>query len=281
MNLDIKPAEPPIYVELGFPEEGTAEPAPPTDADGASAVAMVADLRARCSWDRSQTRETLRPYLVEEVHELDAALRDGEPGAIREEVGDLMLHLAWQLVIGLETREFTPAEIAADLLAKMRRRHPHLFDLGPAEQWSVLKAREQKARRGTLDGLPQTLPDLLTAYRLQERAATVGFDWPDTAGPAAKVREELAEVELELASDDPAAGDALTDEIGDLLFAVVNLARKAKVQPGPALDRANRKFRARFEAVESLANQRGVVLADAGLAQLDLLWDEAKAGERN
>lgn len=241
------------------------------------AVAMVSDLRARCSWDRIQTRETLRPYLVEEVHELDAALREGNASAIREEVGDLMLHLAWQLVIGLETGEFTPAEIAADLVAKMRRRHPHLFDLGPAEQWSVLKAREQKTTRGTLDGLPQTLPDLLMAFRLQERAATVGFDWPDTEGPAAKVREELSEVEDELRSDDPAAGDARTDEIGDLLFAVVNLARKANVQPGPALDRANRKFRARFAAVESLATERGVVMADAGIEQLDRLWDEVKA----
>lgn len=243
------------------------------------AVAMVADLRVRCSWDRVQTRATLRPYLVEEVHELDAALRDGDPAAIREEVGDLMLHLAWQLVLGLETQEFTPAEIAADLVAKMRRRHPHLFELGPAEQWSVLKAREQKTARGTLDGLPPTLPEILLAYRLQERAATVGFDWPDTAGPAAKVREELAEVEQELAANDPAASDALTDEIGDLLFAVVNLARKANVQPGPALDRANRKFRARFEAVESLAKARGVVMADAGLEQLDLLWDQVKKGE--
>jgi nucleoside triphosphate diphosphatase len=248
------------------------------------AVAMVADLRARCSWDRVQTRETLRPYLIEEVHELDAALRDGDPVAIREEVGDLMLHLAWQLVIGLETQEFTPADVAADLVAKMRRRHPHLFNLGPAEQWSVLKAREQKTARGTLAGLPLTLPDLLMAYRLQERAAAVGFDWPDAAGPAAKVREELEEVEQELARSDAAASDgptdeALTDEVGDLLFAVVNLARKAKVQPGPALDRANRKFRARFEAVEALASARGIKMASAGLEKLDELWDEVKAEE--
>lgn len=243
------------------------------------AVAMVADLRERCSWDRLQTRETLRPYLVEEVHELDSALRDGDPAAIREEVGDLMLHLAWQLVLGLETAEFTPAEIAADLVAKMRRRHPHLFDLGPAEQWSVLKAREQKTARGTLAGLPMTLPDLLMAYRLQERAATVGFDWPDTSGPAAKVREELAEVEQELAKQDASADDALTDEVGDLLFAVVNLARKANVQPGPALDRANRKFRARFNAVESLANERSVDMESVGLEKLDELWDEVKRRE--
>ena len=213
------------------------------------AVAMVKDLRARCAWDRVQTRGTLRPYLIEEVHELDAALSSGDTGAIRDEVGDLMLHLAWQLVLGEETGEFTPAEIADDLVAKMRRRHPHLFDLGPAEQWHALKARERDAGGGALTGLPATLPGLLLAFRLQERAAGVGFDWPDVAGPLAKVREELTEVEHELAHDDDSASERLTDEIGDLLFAVVNLARKADVHPGPALDRANRKFQRRFEQV--------------------------------
>jgi nucleoside triphosphate diphosphatase len=240
------------------------------------AVAMVSDLRARCSWDRVQTRETLRPYLIEEVHELDAALAAGDATAIRDEVADLMLHLAWQLVLGLETGEFTPNQIADDLVAKMRRRHPHLFDLGPPEQWSALKAKERKADRNTLDGLPPTLPDLLMAYRLQERAAGVGFDWPDAIGPIAKVREELAEVEHELASNDPDAKEKLTDEVGDLLFAVVNLARKASVQPGPALDRANRKFRKRFEQVEEMAKARGIDMNSAGLEKLDELWDEAK-----
>jgi ATP diphosphatase len=244
------------------------------------AVAMVADLRARCAWDRVQTRETLRPYLIEEVHELDAALAAGDTAAIRDEVADLMLHLAWQLVIGSERNEFTPEQIADDLVAKMRRRHPHLFDLGPAEQWSALKARERKAGQGTLDGLPATLPDLLMAYRLQERAAGVGFDWPDVRGPIAKVREELAEVEHEIGSVDVMHHEKLTDEIGDLLFAVVNVARKANVQPGAALDRANKKFRVRFEQVEQLAQARGVAMEGAGLEKLDELWDEVKQGER-
>ena len=240
------------------------------------AVSMVADLRARCSWDRIQTRETLRPYLIEEVHELDAALAAGDATAIRDEVADLMLHLAWQLVLGQETGQFTPGQIADDLVAKMQRRHPQLFDLGPPEQWSALKARERKLERGTLDGLPPTLPDLLMAYRLQERAAGVGFDWPDVMGPVAKVREELAEVEHELASMEDAAKDRLTDEIGDLLFAVVNLARKADVQPGPALDRSNRKFIKRFEQVEQIAKARGIEMNTAGLEKLDELWDEVK-----
>jgi ATP diphosphatase len=242
------------------------------------AVAMVADLRERCAWDRVQTRETLRPYLIEEAHELASALAGGEPGAIREEVADLMLHLAWQLVLGRETGEFTPDDVADDLVTKMRRRHPHLFDLGPQERWEHLKAREGRTR-GTLDGLPDSLPDLLMAFRLQERAAGVGFDWPDAAGPAAKVREELEEVEAELSATDPGRHERLTDEIGDLLFAVVNLARKAGVQPGIALDRSNTKFRTRFRGVERLAAERGVELTKATLEELDVLWDEMKKVE--
>jgi ATP diphosphatase len=254
------------------------------------AVAMVRDLRARCPWDRAQTRETLRPYLVEEVLELDHALGAADPGPIRDEVSDLLLHLAFQVVIAEERSEFTADEVAADLEAKMRRRHPHLFDLGAAEPWERIKRRERRGR--TLAGLLPTLPSLLLAYRLQERAASVGFDWPDVRGPVDKVREELGEVEAELAArpggperdggadpntPDPAPSDRLADEIGDLLFAVVNLARKAGVQPGTALDRANRKFRLRFEAVERLADQRGIDVGTAGLEVLDGLWEEVKA----
>src|SRR5918998_6774717 len=162
------------------------------------AVAMVRDLRARCPWDRAQTRESLRPYLVEEVLELDHALGEGESAAIREELSDLLLHLAFQIVIAEERGEFTGDQVAADLEAKMRRRHPHLFDLGQAEPWERIKRRERRGR--TLAGLVPTLPPLLMATRLQERAASVGFDWPDARGPADKVREELAEVEAELAA---------------------------------------------------------------------------------
>jgi ATP diphosphatase len=243
------------------------------------AVAMVADLRKRCDWDRVQTRETLRPYLIEEAHELASALASGDPGAIREEVADLMLHLAWQLVLGLESGEFTPDQVADDLVAKMQRRHPHLFDLGERERWESLKSKEASSGRGTLDGLPDTLPELLLAYRLQERAADVGFDWPDSSGPLAKVREELAEVEAELPVTDPENQVRLHDEIGDLLFAVVNLARKIGVQPGSALERSNRKFRDRFAGVERLARERGVVMTEATLEELDVLWDAVKEKE--
>jgi ATP diphosphatase len=252
------------------------------------AMATVRDLRKRCPWDRAQTRETLRPYLVEEALELDYALGEGDVAQIRGEVSDLLIHLAFQLVIAEERREFTAEQVADELEAKMRRRHPHLFDLGKGEPWEAIKLRERKGH--VLAGLVPTLPELLMAFRLQQRAAAVGFDWPDTSGPVEKVREELTEVEHELRveSSDPVATDsdpnapgqvpshALVEEIGDLLFAVVNLARKAGVQPGPALDRANRKFRQRFEAVERLASDRGIDVGSAGLDVLDGLWNEVK-----
>jgi MazG family protein len=234
---------------------------------------VVRDLRVRCAWDRAQTRATLRPYLVEEVLELDHAIAEGEAGPIREEAGDLFLHLAWQLVLGEELGEFTADELAARVERKMQRRHPHLFDLGPAAAWETVKQRERQ--HGLLDGLPPTLPALLAAYRLQERAASVGFDWPDTDGPLEKVREETAEVAVELASGRP---EQLADEIGDLLFAVVNLARKAGVEPGSALERANAKFIARFRQVERLAGERGLAMETAGLDALDELWTEVKRG---
>ena len=242
----------------------------------ARAITLVRDLRERCPWDRAQTRESLRPYLVEETMELDHALGEGERRAIRDELGDLLLNIAFQLVIADERGEFSETDVADALERKMQRRHPHLFDLGPPERWEQLKRRERGASTagGTLDGLPPALPQLLMAYRLQQRAASVGFDWPDAEGPAAKVREELAEVEHEAAG--AAGAEHLADEIGDLLFAVVNLARKLGVQPHTALDRANRKFRERFDAVERLAEERGVEVHSAELALLDGLWDEVK-----
>src|ERR671920_1481354 len=194
------------------------------------AMAMVRDLRARCPWDRSQTRETLRPYLVEEVLELDHAIGHGDADDIRGEMSDVLLNLAFQLVIAEERGEFTADRVADELEAKMRRRHPHLFDLGTPEPWERIKRRERRGR--TLAGLVPSLPPLLRAYRLQERAAAVGFDWPDGQGALGKMREELAEVEEELArhSHEPAShegadpntpsapGDRLIDELGDLLF---------------------------------------------------------------
>lgn len=235
---------------------------------------LVRDLRERCPWDRVQTRATLRPYLVEEVLELDHAIGEHDTDAIREELGDFLLHLAWQLVLSEEEGSVTAEALADQVVRKMQRRHPHLFDLGPREPWETLKRRERT--RGTLDGLPSTLPPLLMAFRLQERAASVGFDWPDTEGPLAKVKEETAELEREAISGDR---DALEDELGDLLFAAVNLARKLELQPGAALERANRKFVRRFRAIEAMAAARGISMDSAGLEALDALWDEVKGVE--
>src|SRR6266702_2701100 len=246
------------------------------DAALARAVALVRDLRARCPWDHAQTRETLRPYLVEEALELDQALRDGEPAELRDELGDLLLHLAFQLVSGEERREFDAETVTRALEKKMWRRHPKLFGDSEApdhEGWERVKQRERGAGSGTLRGLPPSLPPLLMAYRLQERAAGVGFDWPDARGPMEKVKEEIAELQRET---EKGTRERLEDEVGDLLFAVVNLARKLEIDPRAALEQANDKFTRRFEQVERLAEARGLELGRASLDELDELWEEVK-----
>jgi MazG family protein len=218
---------------------------------------------------------------VEEVMELDQAIRTGDPIALRDELGDLLLHLAFQIVIAEERSQFNAEVVTRGLEEKMRRRHPELFegrggggsgDGGDHEHWERNKRRERGAV-GVLAGLPATLPPLLMAYRLQARAAGVGFDWPDEHGPLTKVREEVGEVERTAKAGTPAA---LVDEVGDLLFAVVNLARKLSVDPGMALEQANAKFTRRFAALERLATERGVEVGRATLEELDRLWDEVK-----
>jgi nucleoside triphosphate diphosphatase len=253
----------------------------PGDTALARALALVRDLRARCPWDRAQTRATLRPYLVEEALELDQALKLGDAARLRDELGDVLLHCAFQIVIGEERGEFDAEAVTHALEEKMRRRHPKLFGDSATpdhEGWERAKQRERGAGSGTLRGLPPSLPPLLMAYRLQERAAGVGFDWPDASGPLEKVKEETAELEAEMRDAGSGMRDGLQDEIGDLLFAAVNLARKLAIDPRAALERANDKFRRRFEAVERLAEQRGIELGRVGLADLDRLWDEVKAG---
>src|SRR6059036_674486 len=243
------------------------------------ALALVRDLRTRCPWDGAQTPQTLRPYLVEEALELDHAIQSDDPEALRDELGDVLLHLAFQIVIAEERSQFNAEVVTRSLEEKMWRRHPHLYAGAQGSdhaKWEMVKRREPRAggKRGTLAGLPATLPPLLAAYRLQERAAGVGFDWPDATGPLAKVKEETAELERETGSG---KGEAIEEEVGDLLFAVVNLARKLDVDPRAALEKANDKFRRRFEAMEQLAEQRGVEIGRVGLDELDKLWDEVKA----
>ena len=238
------------------------------------------DLRARCEWDAAQTHDSLRPYLVEEAHELDDALRAGDDRAMREELGDVLLQVLFHSVIAEERGAFSMRDVADGLITKMRARHPHLYDGGERVAWERMKA---KVRNSIADGLPVDLPALHRAHRLQDRAAGVGFDWPDVAGPAAKVEEELAEVRTELTSpagesghDAAARTERLEAELGDLLFAVVNLCRKAGVHASLALDKANMKFVRRFEAIEALAAERGIDVKTAGLDVLDGLWEEVK-----
>jgi nucleoside triphosphate diphosphatase len=238
-------------------------------------LALMRDLRKRCEWDAAQSHATLRPYLIEEAHEVDEALMEGDDQRLREELGDLLLQILFHAVIAEERGAFSMHDVAAGFVTKMKGRHPHLYGDGEKQSWEAMKARRRKS---LTEGLPAGLPSLHRAFRLQERAAGVGFDWPSPQGPMDKVREELAEVEHELAADQPSS-DRLHDEIGDLLFAVVNLARKAGVHPALALDRANAKFGNRFAGVERLAGERGINVPDAGLAVLDALWDEVKRAE--
>src|SRR3989440_5082291 len=245
------------------------------------ALGLVRELRQRCPWDRAQSPQTLRPYLVEEALELDHAIQTDDPDAMRDELGDLLLHLAFQIVIGEERSQFNAEVGTRALEEKMWRRHPNLFGEGRVSSsdhqgWELAKRREPRGggKRGTLAGLPPTLPPLLMAYRLQERAAGIGFDWPDTKGPLAKVKEETAELEQEQGAG---RREQVEEEIGDLLFAAVNLARKHGIEAGQALERANLKFMGRFEKVEKLAEERGLEMGRASLEELDKLWDEVKA----
>lgn len=249
-------------------------------------------MRQRCPWDAQQTPSTLRPYLVEEVMELDHALGAGDPVAIEAELGDLVLHVAFQIVLGEESGRFGPEDVSRAIEQKMWRRHPHLFPrelstvsgepprTAPEEDtWERAKLREHSLpSHGVLDGLPPGLPPLLQAYRLQERAAGVGFDWGDALGPLNKVKEEIAELESEMAAEQPHP-DRVEHEIGDLFFALVNLARKLDIDPRPALEGANARFAERFREIEALAAQRGVDMNHADLASLDELWDEVKQRE--
>jgi MazG family protein len=249
-------------------------------------LALMRDLRRRCEWDAAQTPESLRPYLIEEAHELDEALREGDVGKVREELGDVLLQVLFHSVIAEERGAFDFSDVAQSLIGKMKGRHPHLYGDGAREPWERQKAR---ARTSIAEGLPAALPALHRAHRLQDRAAGVGFDWRDVEGPAEKVAEELQEVRERLA-DAPATSPggapvlderhaALEEELGDLLFACVNLCRKAGVHASLALDKANAKFVRRFQAIELLARERGIDVSRAGLAVLDGLWEEVKRGE--
>ena len=249
-------------------------------------VALMRDLRKRCEWDAAQTHESLRPYLVEESLELDEAIRDMNSPLMREELGDVLLQVLFHSTIAEERGEFDVNDVALGLITKMKARHPHLYGDGVKEPWEKIKSQK---RQSIADGLPASLPPLHRAHRLQDRAAGVGFDWPDVLGPAAKVGEELAEVRVHLEQVTPVphgsppvvdeVHEKLESELGDLLFACVNLCRKTGVHASLALDKANAKFEGRFKEIERIAKERGIDLGSAGLEALDAIWDEVKRNE--
>jgi nucleoside triphosphate diphosphatase len=268
-------------------QESTSPGAPLPDGTLDRALALVEYLRAHCPWDAAQTPQSLLRHLVAETYEVVDAIVRRDDDALRDELGDLLLNLAFQVVLGEERAGLDRDGVVRHLEDKMRRRHPHLFGLGEAEPWEVLKARERTQRRaergadenepGLLADLPSGLGPLLRAHRMQEIVARVGFDWPDAPGAWEKVREEVEEVRAELEIGDP---HALEAEIGDLLFSVVNLARRAGVFAPAALAHANAKFLRRFEQLEALARSRGEPIGELGLEALDGLWDEVKREER-
>ena len=237
---------------------------------------LMRDLRRRCEWDAAQTHESLRPYLLEEAHEVDEALLAGDDTRLREELGDLRLQILFHSVIAEERGAFSLHDVGASFIAKRKARHPPRYGDGLREPWEKMKA---KKRESIAEGLPAGLPSLHRAFRLQARAAGVGVDWATHEGPLEKVAEEMDEVRQELGRDD-VNQDHLQEEIGDLLFAIVNLARKVGVHPALALDRANKKFERRFAEIERRARERGISVPDAGLAVLDAIWDEVKKAER-
>ncbi len=244
-----------------------------------------------CPWDRAQTLETLEPYLIEEAYELLEAMERGEPRAHCEELGDVLLQIVFQAQIASERGQFGIEQVVDGIARKLVRRHPHVFGDGQAASpgevalhWERIKA-EEKAERGgratgpggLLAGVPKSMPALLQAQRLSERAGRVGFDWRDAGQVMEKVREEVAELEAALAGTDPHARQAEAAwEIGDLLFALANLARHLSLQSEELLRAACQRFRERFQHMEQVAAQRGLDMQAMSLEQLEALWQEAK-----
>lgn len=237
-------------------------------------VAIMARLRdpdRGCDWDVAQTWATIAPYTIEEAYEVADAIARDDAADLKDELGDLLLQVVFHSRIAEEAGAFTLADVVASISDKMERRHPHIFgDAMQSPGWENLKAAERsgKADASALAGVAVGLPALMRAVKLQKRAARVGFDWPDDAGPRAKLHEEIEEVAA-------ATGDEIEDEIGDLLFSAVNWARHLGVDPEAALRRGNAKFERRFRNMETLASDR---FASLSLADKEALWQQVKRG---
>jgi MazG family protein len=266
-------------------------PDPPARVPGHSLPALVQVMRRLlapdgCPWDREQTLETLIPFLIEESYEVIEAIENGHPVEHCEELGDLLMQIVFQTALREAQGDFDMDDVVSAITDKLIRRHPHVFaDASAATssevlaQWEAIKAEEKRARGGeetrtrVLDGVPTALPALPQAQKISARVAKVGFDWEDAAGCSRKVREELDEVERAAASGD---ADAVEAEIGDLLFAVVSLARKHGCDAETALRRASRRFTRRFAYVEDRLHAEGRSPGGSTLAEMDALWDQAK-----
>src|SRR5438105_4253248 len=251
-------------------------------------VSLMTTLRGPngCPWDRKQTLESLKPFIVEESYEVVDAIDRGDRAALAEELGDFLLQAVFVAEITRAEGSFDIDDVVTAIHDKLVRRHPHVFgdvEAKDAEQvlvnWEKLKNEERKAEnKSVLAGVPQSLPALLKASRLTEKAARVGFDWRRAEDVLAKIDEEVGELREAVASND---GQAIHDEIGDLLFSITNIARKLDVNAEEALQSANRKFLRRFESMERAVRSEGRNLDQLTLEQMDGLWDEAKAAERS
>ena len=240
-------------------------------------------LRVECPWDRKQTNESLRPNTIEEVFELCDALMKDDSKNICKELGDVLMHVCFYALIGQEKGEFDVADVCQKQADKLIFRHPHVYGEVVAESaekvlqnWEQIKLREKDGNKTVLSGVPQALPSLIKAYRIQDKARNVGFDWDKREDVWAKVREELDELQAELERDDK---ERSTAELGDFLFSVINAARLYHLNPDNALERTNQKFIRRFNYVEQHSIREGKPLTEMTLAEMDKLWEEAKKTE--
>lgn len=242
---------------------------------------ILDELRVKCPWDRKQTNKSLRPNTIEEVYELCDALIKDEKREICKELGDVLLHVAFYAKIGEETGDFDIADVCQRLSDKLVFRHPHVFGDAKAEtagqvsqNWEQIKLKEKDGNKTVLSGVPSALPSLIKAYRVQDKAANVGFDWSEREQVWEKVKEEIAEFQAEVAHLDADKAEA---ELGDVLFSLVNAARLYHINPDNALERTNQKFIRRFGYVEEHSIRQGRPLKEMTLEEMDALWDEAKA----
>lgn len=245
---------------------------------------VLDELRIKCPWDAKQTNESLRPNTIEETFELADALLNENTSDVEKELGDVLLHIIFYAKIADENSQFDIADVCDALRKKLIYRHPHVFGTEHVDgvdqvlqNWEELKLKEKDGNKSVLAGVPNSLPSLIKAYRIQEKAANVGFDWESPEQVWDKVKEELAEVEQEIKNGNHTH---LEQEFGDLIFSIVNAARLYKVHPDTALDRTNKKFIFRFNYLEEQAKNAGKNLKDMTLAEMDRYWDEAKELEK-